>query len=99
MPSVTISAWAMFLVFVVGAGAVERLPVRQAVVAALLGGFMLESDAKIVRAPERYMDERGTAMWNMVMAELGLDSRKVGAGETAPAAATCPAAGQQPVPA
>lgn len=73
--------------------------VMRAASAAVLGGFMLESDAKIVRAPERYMDERGTAMWNMVMAELGLDSRKVGAGETAPATATCPTAGQQPVPA
>jgi hypothetical protein len=72
--------------------------VMRAASAAVLGGFMLESDAKIVRAPERYMDERGTTMWNMVMAELGLDTRKVGAGETAPAA-TCPAAGQQPVPA
>jgi DNA polymerase-1 len=67
--------------------------------AAVLGGFMLESDAKIVRAPERYMDERGTTMWNMVMAELNLHSRKVGAGETASPAATCPATGQHPVPA
>lgn len=73
--------------------------VMRAASAAVLGGFMLESDAKIVRAPDRYMDERGTAMWNMVMAELGLDTRKVGAGETAPPAATCPEAGQQPVPA
>ena len=73
--------------------------VMRAASSAVLGGFMLESDAKIVRAPERYMDERGTTMWNMVMAELGLGTRKVGAGETAPAAATCPAAGQQPVPA
>jgi DNA polymerase I len=73
--------------------------VMRAASAAVLGGFMLESDAKIVRAPERYMDERGAAMWNMVMAKLGLDTRIVGAGETAPAAATCPAAGQQPVPA
>lgn len=46
--------------------------VMHAVSAAVLGGFMLESDAKIVRAPERYMDERGTAMWNTVMAEPGL---------------------------
>lgn len=73
--------------------------VMRAASAAVLGGFMLESDAKIVCAPERYMDERGTAMWNTVMAELGLDTRKVGAGETAPPAVTCPAAGQQPVPA
>ena len=41
--------WAMFLVFVVGAGAVERLPVRQAVVAALLGGSILQAIAARVR--------------------------------------------------
>lgn len=51
--------------------------------AAVLGGFMLESDAKIVRAPERYMDERGERMWNTVMDQLGLPARKVGAGGTA----------------
>lgn len=45
--------------------------------AAVLGGFMLESDAKVVRAPERYMDERGVQMWNTVMAQLGQDERKV----------------------
>lgn len=51
--------------------------------AAVLGGFMLESDAKIVRSPERYMDKRGIGMWNTVMDQLGLDARKVGAGGTA----------------
>lgn len=73
--------------------------VMRAASAAILDGFMLESDAKLVRAPERYMDERGAAMWNMVMAKLGLDTRIVGAGETASPATTCPAAEQQPVPA
>lgn len=34
--------------------------------AAVLGGFRLRSDAKIIRYPERYMDERGTDMWNTV---------------------------------
>jgi len=48
--------------------------------AAVLDGFMLESDAKVVRAPERYMDERGERMWNMVMDQLGLTTRKVGDG-------------------
>jgi len=46
----------------------------------VLDGFMLESDAKVVRAPERYMDERGERMWNMVMDQLGLTTRKVGDG-------------------
>ena len=32
----------------------------------VLGGFRLRSDAAIVRYPERYMDERGTRMWNTV---------------------------------
>jgi hypothetical protein len=67
--------------------------VMRAASAAVLGGFMLESDAKVVRSPERYMDKRGIGMWNMVMDQLGLDARKVGAGETA----TCPLAGHPPV--
>ena len=50
--------------------------VMRAASAAVLDGFMLESDVKLVRAPERYMDERGTKMWNMVMAELGLSNQK-----------------------
>ena len=33
----------------------------------VLNGFELSSDAKIVRYPDRYMDERGTQMWNTVM--------------------------------
>jgi len=45
--------------------------------ATVLGGFALESDAKIVRHPERYMDARGVKMWNTVMGLLGLDERKV----------------------
>lgn len=32
----------------------------------VLGGFELASDAKIVRFPDRYMDERGAAMWARV---------------------------------
>jgi hypothetical protein len=47
--------------------------------AAVLGGFELGSDAKIVRAPHRYMDERGVGMWNTVMGELGLTDRQVAA--------------------
>lgn len=34
--------------------------------AAVLGGFELRSDAKLIRAPERFCDERGTAMWRVV---------------------------------
>lgn len=34
---------------------------------AVLNGFALESDAKIVRFPYRYMDERGEKMWQTVM--------------------------------
>jgi DNA polymerase I-like protein with 3'-5' exonuclease and polymerase domains len=33
----------------------------------VLGGFELRSDAKIVRWPDRYMDERGAKMWGIVM--------------------------------
>jgi hypothetical protein len=32
----------------------------------VLNGFELGADAKIVRYPDRYMDERGTAMWDRV---------------------------------
>jgi hypothetical protein len=33
----------------------------------VLNGFVLRTDTKIVRFPERYSDERGVAMWNRVM--------------------------------
>jgi hypothetical protein len=33
----------------------------------VLDGFELGTDAKIVRYPDRYMDERGTVMWDRVM--------------------------------
>ncbi len=33
----------------------------------VLDGFELGTDAKIVRYPDRYMDERGVAMWDRVM--------------------------------
>jgi DNA polymerase I len=33
----------------------------------VLGGFELGTDAKIVRYPDRYMDERGVMMWDRVM--------------------------------
>ena len=33
----------------------------------VLGGFSLESDAKIVCHPDRYSDPRGEQVWNMVM--------------------------------
>lgn len=39
--------------------------------AAVLGGFRLRSDAKIVRYPNRYMDERGVEMWKRVARLLG----------------------------
>jgi len=33
----------------------------------VLGGFELGTDAYVVRYPDRYMDERGAAMWDRVM--------------------------------
>lgn len=38
--------------------------------ALVLDGFVLRSDVKIVRYPERYADERGVEMWNRVMKVL-----------------------------
>ena len=51
--------------------------VMKEVSAVVLGGFKLESDAKVVRYPNRYMDKRGIEMWNAVMDELGLPDRMV----------------------
>src|SRR5262249_32533419 len=33
----------------------------------VLGGFELGTDSAVVRYPDRYMDERGNAMWGTVM--------------------------------
>jgi DNA polymerase-1 len=38
--------------------------------AQVLDGFELASDFKAVRNPDRYMDERGSKMWNDVMGQL-----------------------------
>jgi DNA polymerase I-like protein with 3'-5' exonuclease and polymerase domains len=43
----------------------------------VLNGFELGTDAYIVRYPDRYMDERGAAMWNRVMNLL--DAQLLGA--------------------
>ena len=37
---------------------------------AVTGGLDIRTDAEIVRWPDRYMDERGAAMWGRVMALL-----------------------------
>ena len=37
---------------------------------AVTGGLDIRTDAKVVRCPDRYMDERGQKMWNRVMAAL-----------------------------
>ena len=37
----------------------------------VLGGFALSSDPKIVKYPDRYMDDRGVEMWNRVMRIMG----------------------------
>jgi len=34
--------------------------------AIVLGGFRLNSDIEVVRYPDRYMDERGSQMWQIV---------------------------------
>jgi DNA polymerase-1 len=44
---------------------------------AVLNGFELNSDVKIVRFPGRFSDERGVAMWNTVMGLIGLNDRKI----------------------
>jgi hypothetical protein len=39
----------------------------------VLDGFELRTDVKQVRYPERYMDKRGSIMWDKVMKLLGYD--------------------------
>lgn len=39
--------------------------------AAVAGGLPVRTDAEVVRWPERYMDERGKAMWDRVMGLIG----------------------------
>jgi DNA polymerase I len=39
--------------------------------AVVLDGFRLRSDAKVVRHPDRYMDERGGKMWAQVIELAG----------------------------
>jgi hypothetical protein len=40
---------------------------------AVLGGFELRTDVKIVRFPERYMDPRGRRMWAQICGLVGAD--------------------------
>lgn len=54
--------------------------VRQVMSAAssvVLAGFALNSDTKIVRHPERLIEDRGTKMWDLVMDILNLHDLKV----------------------
>jgi hypothetical protein len=37
----------------------------------VLGGFTIRTEAKIIRHPDRYMDKRGTAMWEAVSELVG----------------------------
>jgi DNA polymerase-1 len=40
---------------------------------AVLGGFELRTDVKIVRFPDRYSDKRGEAIWNRITKEIDND--------------------------
>jgi DNA polymerase-1 len=42
----------------------------------VLDGFELRTDATAVRYPDRYMDQRGTVMWNRVMRLIEAERRK-----------------------
>ena len=42
---------------------------------AVLGGFNIPTEAKIVRYPDRYMDKRGVVMWDRVMRRTQLIER------------------------
>jgi hypothetical protein len=50
---------------------IERTKALMAEASAIvLNGFVLSSDAEIVRYPDRYSDERGVNMWQLIMAIL-----------------------------
>lgn len=48
------------------ATAAEMQALMRQASAIVLGGFELRSDVKFIRAPDRYLDERGTVMWDIV---------------------------------
>ena len=48
------------------AAAAEMQALMRQASAIVLGGFELRSDVKFIRAPDRYLDERGTVMWDIV---------------------------------
>ncbi len=64
----------------------------------VLNGFALRSDAKLIRHPDRYLDERGRQMWETVRGIL-LDTEATQSMESLPVqvlhdgAGTCPTAG------
>jgi DNA polymerase I len=49
---------------------------REASRVVLGGALELGSDAKVVRWPERYMDERGAVMWDAVVRLLDDEARR-----------------------
>jgi hypothetical protein len=49
--------------------------------AQVLGGFQLRSDAKIIRHPDRYQDDRGIKMWNTIWAIINDLTNKCGSCE------------------
>ena len=48
----------------------------------VLDGFLLRTESKVVRYPDRYMDDRGGAMWDLVFGQLGGDGRPCVGGAT-----------------
>jgi DNA polymerase-1 len=45
----------------------------------VLNGFELGTDVKVIRYPNRYMDERGTVMWDRVMTLIDERQRSLAA--------------------
>jgi DNA polymerase I len=65
--------------------AVDRLQACMAEASrVVLAGFELGSDATIVRWPDRYMDDRGVVMWELVIRLLGEMGSGVGEVDTIP---------------
>jgi hypothetical protein len=52
--------------------------------AVVLGGLQLRSDARLIRFPGRYQDERGLRMWATVCRVLGMNGPADGMPEADP---------------
>jgi len=56
----------------IGAAVAHTQRVMAAASGAVLSGFELTTDVKLIRHPDRFLEDRGTPMWNLVVDILGM---------------------------